>query len=73
MRAIGVPEIAGFLAGEWSREDALTRGKQATRNYAKRQYTWFRHQPPEQWPKSRTRNCNPVDLFETFFLYSRLT
>jgi tRNA dimethylallyltransferase len=73
MRAIGVPEIAGFLAGDWSREEAASRGKQTTRNYAKRQYTWFRHQPPEQWHKIETVSCNTVDLFETFFLYSRLT
>jgi tRNA dimethylallyltransferase len=24
-------------------------GQQATRNYAKRQYTWFAHQPPVEW------------------------
>jgi tRNA dimethylallyltransferase len=23
----------------------------ATRRYAKRQYTWFRHQPPEAWER----------------------
>ena len=51
MRAIGVREIAGFLRGEWSREDAIAKGQQATRNYAKRQYTWFRRQPPEDWPR----------------------
>ena len=51
MRAIGVREIAALLAGEISREEAITRGKQATRNYAKRQYTWFAHQPPAGWPR----------------------
>jgi tRNA dimethylallyltransferase len=51
MRAIGVREIAAFLAGEIDREDMLRRGKQATRNYAKRQYTWFAHQPPANWPR----------------------
>ena len=30
---------------------AITRGQQATRNYAKRQYTWFRRQPPAHWPR----------------------
>lgn len=73
MRAIGVPEIAGWLRGEWSREEALARGRQATRNYAKRQYTWFRRQPPEQWPRTVNGSCNPLDLFETLFLYCRLT
>jgi tRNA dimethylallyltransferase len=51
MRAIGVREIAGFLAGALSREDAVAAGQQATRRYAKRQYTWFAHQPPAQWPR----------------------
>ena len=44
MRAIGVPEIAGFLRGEWDLDEATMRGAQATRNYAKRQFTWYRHQ-----------------------------
>ena len=51
MRAIGVREIAAFLAGEISREAMVQRGQQATRNYAKRQYTWFAHQPPAEWPR----------------------
>src|SRR5262249_5098660 len=46
MRAIGVPEIAGYLRGEWLLDEAKTRGAQATRNYAKRQFTWLRHQLP---------------------------
>lgn len=49
MRAIGVAEIAGYLSGAWNRDEAILRGAQATRNYAKRQYTWLRHQPPEDW------------------------
>lgn len=51
MRAIGVREIAGWLAGEYGREEAIARGRLATRQYAKRQYTWFRRQPPEAWPR----------------------
>jgi tRNA dimethylallyltransferase len=51
MRAIGVREIAAFLAGEMSREEAIAAGQQATRRYAKRQYTWFAHQPPAHWPR----------------------
>ena len=44
MRAIGVPEIAALLEGRMSRAEAVVRAAQATRNYAKRQRTWFRHQ-----------------------------
>ncbi|WP_166037925.1 tRNA (adenosine(37)-N6)-dimethylallyltransferase MiaA [Sphingosinicella sp. YJ22] len=51
MRAIGVREIASYLRGETTRAEALAAGRQATRNYAKRQYTWFRHQPPRDWPR----------------------
>jgi tRNA dimethylallyltransferase len=51
MRAIGVREIAAMLRGDLSREEAIAAGQQATRNYAKRQYTWFAHQPPADWPR----------------------
>ena len=49
MRAIGVREIAAMIRDELSRDDALAAGQQATRNYAKRQFTWLRHQPPSEW------------------------
>jgi len=62
-----------LLAGAWSREEALARGQQATRNYAKRQYTWFRRQPPEHWPKFETQNYDVGNLFETLFRYLGLT
>ncbi|MEN3971571.1 tRNA (adenosine(37)-N6)-dimethylallyltransferase MiaA [Sphingomicrobium sp. XHP0235] len=51
MRAIGVPEIASHLTGERSREEMVAAGQLATRQYMKRQYTWFRNQPPEDWPR----------------------
>ncbi|WP_309661316.1 tRNA (adenosine(37)-N6)-dimethylallyltransferase MiaA [Sphingomonas sp.] len=54
MRAIGVREIGAFLNGEIDRSAAMARGQQATRNYAKRQYTWFAHQPPPDWPRWTT-------------------
>ncbi|MGN6621181.1 MAG: tRNA (adenosine(37)-N6)-dimethylallyltransferase MiaA [Sphingomonas sp.] len=48
-RAIGVPEIAAMLSGKIDRDTALDRARLATRQYAKRQYTWFRNQPPDDW------------------------
>jgi tRNA dimethylallyltransferase len=51
MRAIGVRQLASFLRGELSRAEALEAGRIATRQYAKRQYTWFRRQPPPRWPR----------------------
>lgn len=44
MKALGVPDLAAFLNGDVSREDAVTKAQQRTRNYAKRQTTWFRGQ-----------------------------
>jgi tRNA dimethylallyltransferase len=44
MKAVGVRELAAYLAGQASREDAIAAAQQATRRYAKRQFTWFRHQ-----------------------------
>jgi tRNA dimethylallyltransferase len=51
MRAIGVPDIAAFLSGTLSRDAAIARGQIATRQYAKRQFTWFRNQPPPDWAR----------------------
>ncbi|PSJ37401.1 tRNA (adenosine(37)-N6)-dimethylallyltransferase MiaA [Allosphingosinicella deserti] len=51
MRAIGVREIAAYLRGDMTRDQALEAGRRATRHYAKRQYTWFAHQSPIDWPR----------------------
>lgn len=42
MKAIGVPEIAAMLRGELTEAAAIERAVIATRQYAKRQRTWFR-------------------------------
>lgn len=49
MRAIGVPQIAAFLRGESSLEEAAERISIATSQYAKRQMTWFRNQTGSGW------------------------
>lgn len=51
MKAVGVREFASHLAGEVSLETAIDQVRQATRNYAKRQLTWFRNQTPD-WPRA---------------------
>ena len=51
MRAIGVRKIGALLAGTATRVDAMEAGARATRQYAKRQYTWLRHQTPADWPR----------------------
>jgi tRNA dimethylallyltransferase len=47
MKAVGVSALGALLAGRSTREQAIAAAQQATRRYAKRQYTWFRHQLPE--------------------------
>lgn len=49
MKAIGVREITAMLAGEITREEAGVLAKAATRQYAKRQMTWFRNQLADDW------------------------
>lgn len=42
---IGYKEILAYLDGDWTLDEALDKLKQHTRNYAKRQLTWFRKNP----------------------------
>ena len=58
MRGIGVREIAAYLLGTATLDGAVAAAQQATRRYAKRQYTWFAHQPPADWPRFR----EPLDV-----------
>ncbi|MBR2268072.1 tRNA (adenosine(37)-N6)-dimethylallyltransferase MiaA [Sphingobium sp.] len=53
MRAIGVPEIAAWLKGDIDHDTMMARGQLATRQYAKRQYTWFSNQPPQDWHREK--------------------
>ena len=60
MRAIGVPEISAFLAGSQSRKEAIAAAAQATRRYAKRQYTWFSNQPPAVWRRGNESEYDDI-------------
>jgi tRNA dimethylallyltransferase len=52
MKAHGVPALLRHLRGEITLEEAAAIGRADTRHYAKRQFTWFRHQLPEfEWVK----------------------
>ena len=46
MMAVGVREISGWRDGRLSYREMVAQAQAATRQYAKRQYTWFRRQPP---------------------------
>lgn len=52
-RAIGAPELIAHLKGELSLEDAIDAAKIASRQYAKRQRTWFR---------ARMKDWHPIAL-----------
>lgn len=43
-KAVGLPELAAYLNGSMTREDAIALAQQKSRNYAKRQMTWGRGQ-----------------------------
>ena len=51
MKAIGVREIGAFLSGDMTMEQAIERASIATRQYAKRQMTWFRNQLDDGWER----------------------
>ena len=67
MRAIGVSEIAAWRAGTIDRNVMIAHAQAASRQYAKRQRTWFRHQPPIGWKRSSqsydSNNANVDSLF----------
>ena len=67
MRAIGVPEIKALLEGDLSRAEAIAAGQLATRQYAKRQYTWFRNQLPQSWPRADNKTIADYDFFVSLF------
>ncbi len=45
LQSIGYKEVAGYLRGEYTLQEAQQAVVRATRAYAKRQYTWFRKEP----------------------------
>ena len=68
MRAIGVPEISAMLTGAIGHSQAAILGKTATRQYAKRQFTWFRNQAPERWPKWE-QEINDSNLYKIEIIF----
>ncbi len=49
MQAIGYKELARYFYGELDKDTAIALIKQRTRNYAKRQFTWFRAEGDIRW------------------------
>ncbi len=66
MRAIGVPEIRDYLHSGLDGDGLLVKGSIATHQYAKRQYTWFRNQPPSDWARVDNKTIAEYDFTELF-------
>ena len=49
MKSLGYRQMAGYLEGEYSFDEAVRRLKRDTRHFAKRQMTWFRKEPGLTW------------------------
>ena len=49
MNALGYRELACHIRGEMALETAVLAIKKASRNYAKRQFTWFRNDARIRW------------------------
>ena len=49
MKGLGYRQISGFLAGDYSYEEAVRLLKRDTRHFAKRQMTWFQKESEIQW------------------------
>jgi len=64
-QAIGYREILSFLNGDWGLDAAAEQIKKRTRNYAKRQLTWFRKNPDILWIRR-----GPDTPFEEMFKIS---
>jgi tRNA dimethylallyltransferase len=71
MSGIGYGEIARYLQGELSLDDAVAVFKQATHQYAKRQMTWFRRDRRIQWLDAATATVDQVLALLTQDISSR--
>jgi len=73
MRAIGVAEIAAWRAGALAHDAMIVRAQAASRRYAKRQRTWFRHQPPPDWSRTPQPYNDIGDNIDSLCRTMRLT
>lgn len=62
MRSVGYRQMIRYLQGEWDRETMIERGIIATRQLAKRQFTWLRSYPDVQWLDEEAGNILPQAL-----------
>ncbi|MEO0095980.1 MAG: tRNA (adenosine(37)-N6)-dimethylallyltransferase MiaA [candidate division WOR-3 bacterium] len=60
LRTIGYKEIVKFLQREWDLKTAIEKAKQHTRNFAKRQITWFKKIPGVSWYSPEDLNLSNI-------------
>jgi tRNA dimethylallyltransferase len=67
LTTIGYKEIASYLRGEMTREEAVELAKRKTRQFAKRQLTWFRNERDVVWVDLDHGAEQALVRFEEFF------
>jgi tRNA dimethylallyltransferase len=67
LSTIGYKQIAAYLRGEIALADAIAEAKQESRRLAKRQLTWFRHEPDVVWLDPERGAQDALALFDKFF------
>ena len=67
LSTIGYKQIAAYLHGEITLDEAIAQAKQESRRLAKRQLTWFRREPEIVWLDPERRARDAFALFEKFF------
>jgi len=60
LQAIGYKEIAAALDGRMSMQEAIALVKQLSRNYAKKQLTWFSRDPRTVWIAAEGRDADSI-------------
>lgn len=73
MTPIGYKELFLYFDGDITLEEALEQIKQKSRNYAKRQYTWFKHQMNVNWFQTDFINFDNTVLEIKNYINSNLT
>jgi tRNA dimethylallyltransferase len=66
MKALGVPHFLAAVRGEMLLDEAVRAAQTATRQYAKRQFTWFRHQFPDWERFEAQQGARDLDRIVTF-------
>ena len=70
-RAVGVPEFRAWVRGTATKEETIAAVQRSTRQYAKRQFTWFRTQAADWRPAGVENGQFPERVFQEIFPFIR--